>query len=562
MVNVYQSDQPWPAGTKLKWLRVTQNILKENHAMGEPMVGYERENTPRIPLGVVPIEADGSVYFEAPVAKELIFQVLDENYMAVQSMRSCAFVHPGERLTCVGCHDNSRRAPAVRGVPLAMRRPPSRLRPEIGPIEPISYYRQIRPILEGKCAPCHAARERGPREMEYAALRDHTFWFSGAMWTDMCGPYSGIHGGSRTIPGRFGARNSRIGRALLNATHRAAVSPEDRHKVILWLDSNSPRLGAYYREKDQMEGKLVWPTLDVDPENPLGVEGAGRPLRGNFWHENLYGPHAFLGTSHSRKRIYLMDARGRIAWEYPVPNPQDVWMLPSGNILTTWLHGVKEITRDQRVVWEFRVEAPNEVPTCQPLPDGNVLIGIVGQCRLVEVNRKREVVRQVPLSTTEKTAHAQFRMCRKTREGTYLVPFTAEGAVREYRPDGSVLRSFPRRPSPVCAVRLADGNTLITAGGRVTEYAPNDAVVWELAPEDLADVSVGVLAGVQRLPNGNTVVCNWNARDDGDKVGAHILEVTPDKRIVWQVAGDVVGQVAQCQLLTPDLKPRTDGTAR
>ena len=28
------------------------------------------------------------------------------------------------------------------------------------------------------------------------------------------------------------------------------------------------------------------------------------------------------------------------------------------------------------------------------------------------------------------------------------------------------------------------------------------------------------LAGLQRLPNGNTIVCNWNTRDDGDREGA------------------------------------------
>jgi len=107
-------------------------------------------------------------------------------------------------------------------------------------------------------------------------------------------------------------------------------------------------------------------------------------------------------------------------------------------------------------------------------------------------------------------------------------------------------------------VRLENGNTLISAGGVVTEYDPSNRVVWQLAPHEMADIKVGVLAGVQRLPNGNTVVCNWGADDEGEKVGAHLFEVTPDKRIVWQVAGDTLGQVAQCQILNPDLSPRGD----
>jgi hypothetical protein len=294
VMNVYDSDLPFPEGTKIKWLRITQNILKTNHAMGVPMIGYERENTPRIPLGIVPVEADGSAYFEAPVAKELIFQVLDENFMAVQSMRSVAFVHPGEQLSCHGCHESTQKAPALnlsKGPPLALQRAPSPLQPELAAVEPISYYRQIKPIIDQRCQPCHVDHNKGPQDMSYAALKEgYTFWFSGAMWQNMITDYSGVHGGSRTIPGRFGARNSRIGKALLNSNHREAVPEPERRAMILWLDSNSLRLGAYSGEEAQLSGELVWPELDVDPANVLGIEGRGAPLRGNFWHDNLRGP--------------------------------------------------------------------------------------------------------------------------------------------------------------------------------------------------------------------------------------------------------------------------------
>jgi hypothetical protein len=559
VMNVYESDQPWPPGTKIKWLRVTQDILKENHAMGEPMVGYERENTPRIPLGVVPVEDDGSVYFQAPVAKELIFQALDENFMAVQSMRSTAFVHPGEQLTCTGCHEPKHQAPPLHANPRALRRAPSRLQPELGPVEPISYYRQIKPIFDHTCLPCHQVTGKGPQDMSYEALREkYTFWFSGAMYTDMANAYSGVHGGSRTIPGRFGARASLIGQAMLDDTHREVVTDEERRAIVLWLDSNSLRLGAYTREEAQLRGELVWPTLDVDPANLLGLEGQGAPLRHNFWHENLYGPHAFLASEHVHDRVVICNEQGQVVWDYSVPHPQDVWMLPNGNILTTYYQGVREVTRDKQIVWEYKTQAPNEIPNCQPLPDGNVLIGIVGECRLIEVNREGEIVREVQLETSVKEPHAQFRMCRKTPEGTYLVPFTAEGAVREYDTNGKVIRTFPPRPSPVCAVRLEDGHTLITAAGLVTEYDRNLNVVWELGPNDIPDINIGVLAGIQRLPNGDTVVCNWNTQDGGGRDGAHIFEVTPDKRVVWQVMGTTLGQVAQCQLLNADLSPRDD----
>lgn len=554
VMDVYNSDLPFPPDTKIKWLRVVQNIPKSNHAMGEPMIGYERENAPRIPLGIVPVEEDGSAYFEAPVAKQLIFQVLDEDFMAVQSMRSSAFVHPGEQLSCLGCHEKTNHAPQRTGAPLAMRRPPSKLQPECGPVEPVSYYRQIKPIFEQKCLPCHKEKGKGLQDMSYEAIKeDYTFWFSGAMFTDMTTAYSGVHGGSRTIPGRFGARASKIGQALLSETHRNDVSEEDRHQIIQWLDCNSLRLGSYTNEPAQLNGELVWPAMDVDPRNVQGIDGSEPGLLGAFWHENTYGPYPILFSEHANDRVAIMDTNGEIVWDYAVPHPQDVWMLSNGNILTTCYQGVREVTRDKQTVWEYRTEKPNEIPNCQPLPDGNVLIGIVGECRLIEVNRAGEIVHQVQLSTTEKTPHAQFRMCRKTREGTYLVPFTAEGAVREYDRDGNVIREFPPRPMPVCALRLDNGNTLISGSGSVTEYAPDGRVTWELLEHEIPDMQLGVFAGIQRLENGNTIVCNWNTHDTEDKAGAHIFEVTEDKRVVWQVCGTHIGQVAQCQLLTERL---------
>ena len=274
VLNVYDSDLPFPPGTRIRWLRVIQNVLKPNPEMGRPMVGYQAEACPRIPLGIVPVEADGSACFEAPAGKQLIFQVLDERYMAVQSMRSVAYVHDGERLVCIGCHENPQRTPATNRVPRALTRPPSKLQPEIGPVEPIFYYRHVQPIVQGSCVPCHRKERKGPVDMSYGALRHHAFHFDGGMRGTTIKP---LHGGSRTIPGRFGARHCRLGRSLLDEHHRGKVAERHYRTLVLWLDSNSPRLGAFYDEDKQRRGDVVWPRLDVDPRNPLGLADGTTP---------------------------------------------------------------------------------------------------------------------------------------------------------------------------------------------------------------------------------------------------------------------------------------------
>ena len=267
IVNVTLADLPLPQGRTPKRLRVLQVLPKENPWMDLPVIGYGQENTPRIPLGTVPIEADGSVYFEAPAGKQLLFQLVDENSMAIHSMRSATFAHPGERLTCMGCHEPKNESYSTETrQPLAFRRAASKLEPEGGAVEPVSFHRQVEPIMKSRCVVCHLKETKGPQKMGYADMREYAFYYAGGFCNTTV---QKEHGGSRTMPGRFGAAASRIGQALLTPAHRAAIPEEERRRVILWLDANAPRYGAFHDVAAQERGELVWPLLDVEPSNPL-----------------------------------------------------------------------------------------------------------------------------------------------------------------------------------------------------------------------------------------------------------------------------------------------------
>jgi hypothetical protein len=90
-------------------------------------------------------------------------------------------------------------------------------------------------------------------------------------------------------------------------------------------------------------------------------------------------------------------------------------------------------------------------------------------------------------------------------------------------------------------VRLPDGNTLIAsadrdgAPARVFEVTPDGRTVWEVRGEELPGISLKFMAGLQRLPNGNTVMSNWLGHGQFGKA-PHIIEVTRDKRVVWTFA--------------------------
>jgi Tol biopolymer transport system component len=277
VMNVYEGDVPVEKTSNIKRLRIVQVIPQFTPLVNQVRVGYASESLCRMSLGTVPVESDGSVYCEAPVGKEFYFQLLDEKGRAVQSMRAGAFVHPGEQLTCLGCHEDKWEAPQIKGIPIALTRAPSKLEPDSGGVEPINFYRLVKPVFDKQCAPCHKSEGKGP-DMSYSSLENYAFWWPGPGTPYVNGDIiTAKHGGSRTIPGKFGAIASPLNSHLEPSHHNVKLTQAEISRITLWLDCNSNELGAYTKVSDQKSGKLVWPELDCDSKDPTGVE-SNRPI--------------------------------------------------------------------------------------------------------------------------------------------------------------------------------------------------------------------------------------------------------------------------------------------
>jgi hypothetical protein len=251
------------------------------------------------------------------------------------------------------------------------------------------------------------------------------------------------------------------------------------------------------------------------------------------------GPR-FLCCDYGGDHVSIVAADGSIEWQVDAHSPQDCWLLPNGNILFAYAGGAKEMTKDKQVVWEYKIPKADvkvEVHACQPLPNGNVLITEVGTSRLIEVDRKGEIAKEIKLVTTETKPHNQFRGTRKTKDGHYLVCFKGEGKVVELDGDGKVLREVKVQGDPHEVVLLPNKNWLIDCGDghKVVEVDPNDKVVWELDENDLPGNPLRLMAGCQRLPNGNTLFCVYLGHGH---IGQQpqVIEVTPDKKVVWEFA--------------------------
>jgi hypothetical protein len=190
--------------------------------------------------------------------------------MAIQSMRSVTYVHPGEQLTCVGCHEPKKQiAQTTNVIPAALNRPPSKIKPDVDGSNPFNYVRLIQPVLDRNCVSCHQEKKAldlsGPIEGAYGWTRSYQnlagkygFYFhvrNGSINT-------GIHGGSRTIPGQFGAKAAPLLKYTTPDHYGVDLSEEDRHRLILWLDCNSEFYGSYENTSAQARGEVVPPTLN------------------------------------------------------------------------------------------------------------------------------------------------------------------------------------------------------------------------------------------------------------------------------------------------------------
>ncbi len=264
--------------------------------------------------------------------------------------------------------------------------------------------------------------------------------------------------------------------------------------------------------------------------------------------------HPFACTDYVQGKVFLVSAEGKVQWEYPAPQCDDLWVLPNGNLLFTSGHGVKEVTRDKRVVFSYACSS--EVYACQRLADGNTLIGECNAGRLVEVDPGGKVVKELRLLPAGKDGgHAYMRNVRRLAGGNYLVAHYGQQVVREYDPQGKVVMSIPAAGGPHTAVRLPNGNTLIACGDfvkdgvRVFEADRNGKTVWEVTSNELPGISLKLMTGMQRLPNGNTVMSNWLGHGQLGKA-PHLIEVTPDKKVVWTFSDHrAVRTITSVQLL-------------
>ncbi|MBT3380008.1 MAG: hypothetical protein HN742_29025 [Lentisphaerae bacterium] len=214
-------------------------------------------------FGLIPVEPDGSVRFRAPAGKVLYFSVLDRDFNELQRMRSVVQLQPGEKRSCIGCHEPREAAPRLRVRPIAKGVTERQAATWEG--SPFSYEDIVQPVLDANCVRCHGAKHvkridlRGVLDKEKVPVSYRTLISKGYVhylnWSYKASP-------EKAEPKTFGVLRSKLWRTLDAGHHAVKLTRDETLRVKTWIDLNCP----------------LWPDYIFRPDRPGGpaLSQAGR----------------------------------------------------------------------------------------------------------------------------------------------------------------------------------------------------------------------------------------------------------------------------------------------
>ena len=261
----------------IKKLLVLETLPMPVHYTGgmEP-ISYGGTFTLERILGTVPVEKDGSAYFELPAMRSVFFVALDENDMAVKRMQSFTSVQPGEIISCVGCHEHRSQTPrADFHETLAVRKAAAKIEPIRDAPEVFDFPRDVQPVLNALCTDCHGyetTARGGPRagrlllSGDRGPLYSHSYYMLtiARLFADGRNQPK-----SNYEPRALGSSASKLLTMLDGSHHGVQATPHQKKILRLWIESAAAYPGTYaalgcgmignYAENNQVNTGADWP---------------------------------------------------------------------------------------------------------------------------------------------------------------------------------------------------------------------------------------------------------------------------------------------------------------
>ncbi|MBI5688190.1 MAG: SUMF1/EgtB/PvdO family nonheme iron enzyme [Verrucomicrobia bacterium] len=296
-----------PPGT-VKSLRVFAHDFGYPGLAGPDKIGFHGPWEVMRILGTVPVEPDGSAFFRVPANTPLAVQALDAGGQAVQLMRNWFTAMPGEKVSCVGCHETPRDT--VKPQPaLAATRTPRDLRPWHGPARGFDFEREVQPVLDAYCVSCHdgdtaAAKPdlrplnkrpdyAGSRVSPMSVQRLHPQMKAATDGRLRYTPaYKALRAYVRVpaveddvsmlVPGEFHAGTSPLIQMLRKGHHGVQLDGEAMDRLVTWIDLNAPCHGTWGEvfpipdgvHERRMELRKLYGGPTEDPETDAAIKPA------------------------------------------------------------------------------------------------------------------------------------------------------------------------------------------------------------------------------------------------------------------------------------------------
>lgn len=206
-------------------------------------------------LGIVPVNEDGSASFFAPSGKVLYFQVLDKDFNEIQRMRSVIQLQPGEKRSCIGCHEDRMSSPSPVRTTATDQQPRKLIAPPWG-AGPFSYEKIVQPVWDAKCIRCHNEKHKrgynltGGLDGNRVPASYRTVIDNGWVHYFNC-RYNQRH--TIAEPLTFGSVKSKLWK--IHGTQKAhndvKLTEEEMRRVKCWIDLNCPLWPDYLFRPDR-----------------------------------------------------------------------------------------------------------------------------------------------------------------------------------------------------------------------------------------------------------------------------------------------------------------------
>ncbi|MDR3228965.1 MAG: hypothetical protein LBT53_06100 [Puniceicoccales bacterium] len=284
---------------EIKKLLIIETLPKPINFTGgmEPLTYGGSFTLERI-VGTVPVEADGSAHFELPALRAFFFVALDKDDLAVKRMQSFLSLMPGEVNSCIGCHEERTAAPrGGRSNPVALRRPPSPITPvadyqgrdalgnrlanPTGIPDIIDFPRDIQPVLDRNCVPCHNAQKRAGG-VNLTGHRAPLYSISYYTITARSLVADGRNLPKGNYPPRtLGSSASRILKLADGSHGKAKLTPREQTLLRLWVETGATYPGTYAGLGSGMLGGYAQNRLDRRDTHWPETQAMEKTLREN-----------------------------------------------------------------------------------------------------------------------------------------------------------------------------------------------------------------------------------------------------------------------------------------